>query len=166
MAASEKQPESPTPLTGRRESLAALFDIHRSRTSKSDFAKIELCLTDEERGKAKYQYLDGTHCIRRLDETEKDQLKHEFIDEGNMELIAEGHYFLTLALEDANGGKDVDAAEKILDALYDASLEDLACVEEVVDDATRLPLDALFGVQLSTVDSGQEDDAHPSIDLN
>jgi len=166
MAATENGTESPSPLTTRRESLAALFDIHRSRTSKSDFARVELCLTDEERGEAKYQYLDGTHCNRRLDEAEKDQLKTELVDEGDMKTVAEGNQFLTIALEDADGEQDVKATEDVLDVLYEGSLEDLSCVAEVVDDATCLPLGALFGVPLAAVRPDCTAESGAAIDLN
>lgn len=152
MATSSDSGTTPSPLKETRESLATLFDIHRTRTNKSDFAKVELCVHEEDRGNAQYEYYGGTHCLRRLSESEKDLLKTEFVDNGDMKVISEGTQFLSIAHNEPGGLLDVPTADRILETLYDLTVDDLACIEEVVDDETRLPLGALFGVALAPTD--------------
>ena len=132
---------SDTPGGDLREALADLFENHNERSDKSDFACVELCIDEREKGNSRYRYLDGSHCLRKLTSSQKIILKQEFVENGDLTVLSEGAAFLSLTRSDSGSVEDAEIAEEILDLFYHVSLEEVDLIEEVVDAKTRLALD-------------------------
>ncbi|MDS0243179.1 MULTISPECIES: hypothetical protein [unclassified Haloferax] len=132
--------DSETPVGDIREALADIFENHNDRSNKSEFACVEFCIDEREKGSPRYRYLDGSHYLRKLTSSQQDILKQEFVENGDLAVLSEGSSFLTLTQPDSTETGDVETAEEILEEFYNVSLEEVELIEEVVDAKTRLAL--------------------------
>ena len=140
MAIASDNSASDTPGRDLRDALADLFENHNARSDKSDFACVELCIDEREKGDARYRYLDGAHYLRELTGSQKTILKQEFVENGNLNVLSEGSAFLSLTLPDSCPAEEAETAEEILNEFYHVPLEEVNLIEEVVDAKTRLAL--------------------------
>lgn len=141
MAIAGHNSDSDTPVGDLREALAELFKNHNERSNKSEFACVELCIDEREKGNSRYRYLDGSHYLRKLTSSLKTILKQELVKNGNLTVLSEGTSFLSLTRSDSCLVDDAEIAEEILEEFYNVSLEEVDLIEEVVDAKTRLALD-------------------------